>query len=201
MNSTATTKPAVSGKTLFNFLSKLTPSTNGKCLLFTGARTKGGTGYGLFHNGEKMELAHRFAYKLWNDTVIPENMYCLHSCDTPNCVSKKCLSTGTAKDNSADMKARNRSTKGSKKTAKRFSEKEKDQIRALSLSGSSQYAIAKLFNRSEPTISHVLKSKPKPKPSPTASGDAAVMKETGKRLAKVYRSLGEQLERELKRAA
>jgi len=189
----------MSSKYLTRFISKLTINPGkDNCWLYSAG--KRANDYGQFWDGTKAISSHRYSYEnLLGKGAIPDGLYVCHSCDNRACVRH--LFVGTAKENQQDMVAKGRSTKGTKKPVKRFSEKEKEQIRALSLSGSTQYAIAKLFNRSEPTISHVLKSKPKPKPSPAPSSDAAVMKETGKRIANVYKRLGEQLEREALRKA
>jgi hypothetical protein len=150
-------------KLLDRFLAKLDPQ--GECLIYTGARlrnAKGENTYGIFHvPGKGSVLAHRWAY---------EQFYEKHN---PGCCSPTCITIGSHQDNSDDMVAAKRSTKGTKKPLKRFTDKEKTDIVQLSLSGQSTYQIAKRYQRTEPTIANVLrKHKPKPKPKPTAPQEA-----------------------------
>lgn len=172
-------KPSPSGKTISRFLSKVTPAANGKCLLWTGARLKnvttGASTYGVFDDETgKTQLVHRFAYSMYHNTTIPTGKVVLHACDTPNCISKDCLSLGSKKDNSEDMVRKGRSCRGRKRTApKRFTPDEKKQIQELHASGVSQYEIAKRFGRYESTISTILHPRAKKPRKPNSSSGAA----------------------------
>jgi hypothetical protein len=115
-------------KILDRFLSKLKPSPTG-CMEYTGGKLK--TGYGIFHDpeGAGSVLAHRFAYQSYYEVTLKSDEYVRHLCNNPSCSHPEHLAVGSAKDNSADMVAAKRSTKGRKRTLKRFTDKEKNQIR------------------------------------------------------------------------
>jgi hypothetical protein len=162
-------------KLLDRFLAKLEPK--GDCLIYTGARLRNAKGedtYGIFHvPGKGAVLAHRWAYEQFHEKPIPNGLLVRHLCNNPGCCSPTCITIGSHQDNSDDMVAAKRSTKGTKKPLKRFTDKEKTDIVQLSLSGQSTYQIAKRYQRTEPTIANVLrKHKPKPKPKPTAPQEA-----------------------------
>jgi len=179
-------------KILDRFLSKLKTSPTG-CLEYTGGKLK--TGYGVFHDpeGSGSVLAHRFAYQSYHEVTLKSNEYVRHLCNNPSCSHPEHLAVGSAKDNSADMVAAKRSTKGRKRTLKRFTDKEKNQIRELHASGVSQYALAKRFGRSEPTISAVLHPRKPRLPKNDSDASAAALM---KKMPKCYESLGAALEQE-----
>lgn len=60
-------------------------------------------GYGMIRDGKKMRTAHRVSYEEHNQTVIPNNLVVMHSCDNPKCVNPVHLSLGTRSDNTQDM--------------------------------------------------------------------------------------------------
>lgn len=79
------------------------------CWLWTGAINN--KGYGLFAlDGYRHCSANRASWILtYGD---PGDLFVLHSCDNPPCVRPEHLHLGTQKDNSAEMVARGRSTRG-----------------------------------------------------------------------------------------
>jgi hypothetical protein len=185
-------------KLLNRFLDKLEPQ--GDCLIYTGARLK--TGYGIFHNGKKSQLAHRYAYESFHEVTLRPDEYLIHKCDVPACCSPNCISIGSAAMNSADMKAKGRSTKGVKKPVKRFTETEQNQIAAYLESGKTQYWIAKKMKRAESTISQVIKRirYPKPRKPRTPKKPSPATSAATSRLRGAYESLGQMIERERKAA-
>lgn len=64
-------------------------------------------GYGKFWNGSRIENAHRQSW-IYNRGTIPTGVYVCHHCDNRKCVNPDHLYLGTAKDNQADVIARNR---------------------------------------------------------------------------------------------
>lgn len=83
------------------FEAKTIPVTETGCLLWTGCWNHFGHGQFAF-NGRKLMVASRAAWVLAGRT-IPEGMFILHKCDTPQCVNVDHLFVGTKKDNTQDM--------------------------------------------------------------------------------------------------
>jgi hypothetical protein len=64
-------------------------------------------GYGLLGN----KYAHRMAWQISNNKLIPKNMVICHHCDNPSCVNPDHLFIGTQKENVQDMIKKNRQVK------------------------------------------------------------------------------------------
>lgn len=71
----------------------------------------GGNGYGKIWDGEIVEQAHRFSYRLYRGE-IRDSLYVCHKCDVTQCVNPEHLFLGTAKDNTADCIAKGRARRG-----------------------------------------------------------------------------------------
>jgi hypothetical protein len=104
-------------KDIRRFNAKVEKSDNPEdCWIWQGAKNV--QGYGVFYHDKRQVGAHRFSYALANNDAsavqrITGNrafgkVYVLHSCDNPACVNPDHLRLGSANDNAADMKARNR---------------------------------------------------------------------------------------------
>lgn len=116
----------------------------------------------------KRYKAHRVAYAIQHGTW-PTYLVC-HTCDNPKCVRGSHLFDGTNADNLADMSAKGRSTKGTKRKPEairkgeahhnnHFTEQDVIAIRAMDLSqpgakaalarehGVSRFAISAILNR------------------------------------------------------
>lgn len=78
------------------------------CLEWQLARTNGA---GRIQRNGRKEYAHRVMYELVNG-AIPDALLVRHTCDNRACIRPDHLVLGTHADNSADMVARGRSTKG-----------------------------------------------------------------------------------------
>lgn len=97
-------KPYTSEKRLAAFWSRVNKTDT--CWLWTGATNK--PGYGKFHNGSCVEMAHRYSWTLANGP-IPAGLWVLHRCDVPACVHPEHLFLGTCQDNAKDCYHKGRS--------------------------------------------------------------------------------------------
>lgn len=91
---------------LDRLLNKIKIDNNTGCWLWQGG--KNNLGYGMMRDGKKMRTAHRVSYEEHNNTVIPQNLVTMHSCDNPGCVCPHHLSLGTRRDNVQDMMSKGR---------------------------------------------------------------------------------------------
>jgi HNH endonuclease len=104
-----------------------------ECWLWQGPKVP--AGYGMFRDarlGKGKWYAHRLSYE-WRHGRIPEGLFVLHSCDTPDCVNPYHLFTGTQADNIADMISKGRGfippSRGEKNGRAKFREADIREIR------------------------------------------------------------------------
>lgn len=76
-----------------------------ECWKWTGATAKG---YGRFKIGKSVYLAHRVAYRLHCDGLMPPGLVVMHTCDNPSCCNPAHLKLGTYAENVADMDSKDR---------------------------------------------------------------------------------------------
>jgi hypothetical protein len=112
------------------------------CWSWTAATHQFGYGKIRYRKTETMWEAHRLAWTLRHGP-IPKGVCVLHRCDEPGCTKTEPddeypeghLFLGTKGDNSADMAAKGRSTRGEKHPQARLSEADVHRIRRLRASG------------------------------------------------------------------
>lgn len=85
--------------------SGVTPEPNTGCWLWDAMDN--GRGYGVLLVDGKRTYAHRYSYAFFKGP-IPEGMFVLHACDTPQCSNPEHLFLGTHEDNMRDMKEKGR---------------------------------------------------------------------------------------------
>ena len=80
-------------------------------------------GYGKCRvHGFTERRAHRIAYMLAHGP-IPDDLWVLHTCDTPRCCNPAHLFLGTVADNNADMIAKGRDARGERSGARKHPER------------------------------------------------------------------------------
>ena len=122
------------------------------CWLWTGARLK--TGYGSVKGEEKVERAHRVAYKLVVGP-IPAGGMLLHSCDNPLCVNPAHLRLGDKRENTKDALERGQHVTGSRHWKNKLSETDVKVIKAALATGVTGRYLARQFAVDETTISQI----------------------------------------------
>lgn len=130
--------------------------TSGQCWIWTGARPR--HGYGHIGDGAgKVLKAHRLSWMIHNGP-IPSGMCVCHNCpsgDNPACVNPSHLFLGTHKDNSTDMVAKGRASRGEHSPNTHLTADDVRVIRTLLDSGMSQRDIAYRFAISRPAVSMI----------------------------------------------
>lgn len=133
---------------LERFMQKITKKEDG-CWYWNKPRKK--DNYGTFKLG-KTQYAHRVSYILFVGEIPPGLCVC-HKCDVPRCVNPEHLFLGTSLDNTRDRISKGREG-GSFPT--KLSAGEVRMIRALHSKGSTQVALAKQFNITQPCVSYIV---------------------------------------------
>ncbi len=85
-------------------LSKCEPQENG-CLYWTGHKRDG---YGRIRIGDKLYGVHRIMCEYYHGREMSPDEVTMHSCDTPCCISEKCLKIATVQQNVDDREMKNR---------------------------------------------------------------------------------------------
>ena len=111
-------------------------------------------GYGVFHSGGRMYLAHRLSFVAHGGKLI-EDWFVCHKCDNRPCVNPDHLFLGTRWDNLVDQMIKGRTVKGSKHHKAKLTESKVLEIRQRLNSGESQTDIANDFGVYKGTISRI----------------------------------------------
>ena len=125
------------------------------CWEFTGCRTP--KGYGQLNRGARGQgliPAHRAAWEITNGP-IPKGMFVCHRCDNPPCCNPDHLFLGTPADNSSDMTAKGRSTRGERNPTAILNEPIVAEIKLLLSQGRSAASLGRQFGVSRGAIDHI----------------------------------------------
>jgi len=141
--------------------SKLTRYSINKsgCWIWQGSKTK--DGYGVLGHGRGKQLrAHRAAYMVKHGD-IPQNVFVCHKCDNPLCINTDHLFLGTAKDNTQDMiqKKRRANLSGENHPSAKLDNEKIELIRTYRKKGMLLAEIAKIFDVTFQTVSHICRGK------------------------------------------
>lgn len=96
-------------------------------------------GYGYVTKGTRKIQAHRLSWEIHNGP-IPDGLCVLHRCDNRLCTRPDHLFLGTKADNSADMVAKDRSTRGSRNPKAKLTEELVVEARARYVKGVTRIA-------------------------------------------------------------
>jgi hypothetical protein len=110
------------------------------------------------HGFAKNNGAHIYAHRLsWEVSVgpIPSGMSVLHKCDVACCINPDHLFLGTQRENIADMVAKGRQSRGSRRWCSKLTEADVLAIRRRLASGHRQAAIAADYGVKQPVISDI----------------------------------------------
>lgn len=121
------------------------------CLNFTGVLHRG---YGSIRHKYKYIKAHRAIWEYYNGS-ISDGLIIRHKCDNSRCCNINHLEIGTHKDNSQDMKDRNRQARGSKNPGAILSEGQVKNIRQLLYMGHSLSSIGRYYKVSPTSIMNI----------------------------------------------
>lgn len=115
--------------------------TEGGCLEFDGARTKGG--YGRIKDKGKNLRAHRVSFELHNG-LIQDSLVVLHSCDNPPCIEPTHLSIDTIGENNRDKtrKGRNNGPAGIRNSQCKLTFEQVQCLRARKAEGEKRSVLA-----------------------------------------------------------
>lgn len=113
-------------------------------------------GYGrvVYRARNKSIPAHVASWKI-NRGKIPKGMCVLHKCDNRSCTNPDHLFLGTNFENVRDMVYKNRQAKGSNAGQAKLTEDQVKEIRQLLSEKMDQKEIAKKYNITQTTVSHI----------------------------------------------
>lgn len=129
------------------------------CWPWTGSKMA--KGYGRIQpdgGGKSPLLAHRVVYEL-TFGPIPEGMYVCHRCDNPSCCNPDHLFLGTAAENNADSRQKDRHVRGERQPAAKLTDAAVNEILGLIEAGESDATIARHFPVSQSRITRIRQGK------------------------------------------
>ncbi len=124
------------------------------CLVFTGAKARGG--YGKLTINGKTVMAHTLAWDLWVGpprAINGKRALVMHAtCDNPPCCEPSHLTLGTHASNSADMVTKGRSRPGEARWNARLTEAD---VRAIRKSSESSTSLSETYGVTSRTINKI----------------------------------------------
>lgn len=142
---------------LDRFFSYVGRKTEHGCILWTGGLSCGYANFSLSRC--KSVRASHVAYELAYGP-LPAGLFALHTCDNPQCINPSHLFAGTNSDNSKDMAAKGRSTKGEKHGMAKLSNEQVLEIRRrYRVGGIFQRELAKEFGVTQTLIGMIVRRK------------------------------------------
>jgi len=118
------------------------------CHIFSGAKDE--FGYGRISKDGILVRVHRAVYER-DHGPIGRYLFVCHKCDTPACINPSHLFLGTHADNMADKAAKGRS----RTRFQKLRTEDVRQIKQMLSMGVSAAKISRLFDVSQPSISHI----------------------------------------------
>jgi hypothetical protein len=131
----------------------------GPCWVWTAARMRNGYGYFAAERvggRNKMKYAHRVAWELEHGP-IGAGLCVMHRCDNPACVRADHLTTGTQRDNLADMVRKGREPRGERRGPAGLCPCSVRAARRLSAEGVSANELGRRFGVCTETICKMLR--------------------------------------------
>jgi hypothetical protein len=133
------------------------------CWVWSGSRSAGGYGQWLLEktplgNGrysKRRIYAHRLSWELHRG-AIPDGLRVLHECDNPPCVNPEHLFLGTMADNTHDMLAKGRESRGEDRPLAKLTERD---VIAIRQSKETLMVLAERYGVAFQTISDVRRRK------------------------------------------
>ena len=124
-----------------------------ECWNWTGYKTPNGYGW-CRYNGSN-DFAHRVAFRLWKDDIIPKKMVIRHTCRN-KCVNPAHLEIGTYSDNNMKDRVRDGTdVKGNRNAQAKLTDEDIRSIRSRRLDGEKLSSIAEKFGVKENSISRI----------------------------------------------
>lgn len=133
-----------------------------ECWNWTGVRVR--NRYGLSNivlNGQR-QVAHRFAWILMNDQLIPDGLYACHTCDNPACCNPLHVFLSDQKGNMDDMfrKGRDNHARGERAGNAKLSDADVARLRTeFAERKLTQRQLAKRYNVHITTVSKIVQGK------------------------------------------